>query len=225
MRALDSLFVFIAGAIVGAIGYNYMMGERTPHNTMPAEKQHIVLERIQRVAKLITVEGVFENTHEYNDYFWADIEMFSKKAIVRSKANVAVGFDLGKAEFIADEARRTIIVKNLPQPEILSIDHDSEYYDISEGIFNSFNEVELTAINDSIKTQLRTVAEKSRLMGEAKNDALEIIRMIVELSGWDMELEFAPEPQDSTKPQDQPTINLPNDFPTPNKPSQDSLKN
>jgi len=227
MRALDSLFVFIAGVIVGAIGYNYISGERAPHNTMPPEKQQIVLERIQKVAKLITVEGEFNDTHEYNDYFWADIDMFSKKAIIKVKANVAVGFDLGKVRFVADDASRTIYVKDLPQPEILSIDHDAEYYDISEGMFNSFNEKELTALNDSIKSQLRGAVKKSRLMTEAKTDALDIIRMIIELSGWKMEIEYAPTAADSTRqePPKNDNIDLPFDLPDPNNTSRDSIKN
>lgn len=196
MRGFDTLIVFFAGVIVGALGYAYMGGERKG-DFMPSEKQHILLERIQKVAKLITVEGDFSDVHTYEDPGWGGLSMFSKKAIIRVKAKVSVGFDLQKAQFVADEATKTITAKNLPQPEVLSIDHNLEFFNLSAGMFNSFSETDLTMISDSAKSLLREAAEKGPLFGQARGEgeqALEVIKMIVELSGWNFKIEYAPLP-------------------------------
>jgi hypothetical protein len=193
------------GAVVGILVYANWKKD-APHDTMPAERQQILLERIKKAAKLITIEGEYNNVHEYKDYYWSDISMFRKKALIKVQAKVSVGFDLSKATFEADSLQRIIRVRNLPAPEILSIDHNVQYYDLTQGMFQSFSNEDLTAINTVIKQKLRDSITVSPLMEQAKTSGLEtldIIRVLVEQGGWTFEMV-----QDSLLPKQKPLLRV-----------------
>ncbi len=46
-----------------------------------------------------------------------------------------------------DEATRTVSLEGKALPEILSLEHDVDYYDLEEGLFNSFTAAEINRIN------------------------------------------------------------------------------
>jgi hypothetical protein len=188
MRLFDSLLFLIAGIVIGGLMFAFFTGGLgKKHDPMPDIKQQILLERIKKVAKLITVEGEFSNVHQYKDPGSWNLSITTKKAIMRVKARVSVGYDMQKIKWEVDSANRIIRIRDMPEPEILSIDHDVEYYDIQEGMFNSFTEDELTSINIVIKKRLRKEAEKGPLMDKAREEgleSLEIIKILVEQAGW-----------------------------------------
>lgn len=151
------------------------------------ESSDVVLEQIKTVAKLISVEGYFSEVYDYKDYWGYDWSWFRKKALVRVKAKVSVGYDLGQMKIDALPEEKTIVVSNLPKPEILSIDHDLDYYDISEGTFNSFTEADYNRINTNAKKYIEARAQESNLIKTAEeegNQALELMRFIAESAGW-----------------------------------------
>lgn len=151
------------------------------------ENSDVVLEQIKTVAKLISVEGYFSEVYDYKDYWGYDWSWFRKKALVRVKAKVSVGYDLGQMKIDALPNEKTIVVSNLPKPEILSIDHDLDYYDISEGTFNSFTEADYNRINTNAKKYIEARAKESNLIKAAEeegNQALELMRFIAESAGW-----------------------------------------
>lgn len=200
MRLIDSLGFFIFGALVGAVLYaNYWGGKREADDPMPDVNQQILLERVRKVAKLITVEGEFANIHEYNDSYWSDVSFLRKKALIKVKARVSMGYDLKKAKFEVDAEQKVLRVRNLPDPEVLSIDHELQYYDIQEGMFNSFTEKELSSIGAVAKQKLRKEALNGPLMQQAREEGLEsldIIRLLVEQAGWRFEIvQEDPDPQ------------------------------
>lgn len=191
MRLFDSLLFLVAGAIIGVLAYAFWFNRDAPKDPMPEQKQEIMLEKIKQVAKLVTVEGEFANVHEYKDFYWSDISAFRKKALIRVKARVSVGYDLQKMNWEVDSANRIIRVRDLPEPEILSIDHDLEYYDIQEGMFHGFNEEDYNLINKVAKKRLRDAVKDGPLMEKAKNEGisnLEIIQLLVEQAGWTFEV-------------------------------------
>lgn len=228
MKLIDSFGFFIFGALVGAILYaNYFGGPKQVKDPMPDINQHILLERVKKVAKLITVEGEFSNIHQYNDSYWSDISILRKKAIIKVNARVSVGYDLKKAQFEVDETNKVLRIKNLPDPEILSIDHDLKYYDIQEGIFNSFTEEELTSIGTVAKKKLQKTAAEGPLMEQAKEEgieSLEIIKLLVEQAGWRFEVQNdivapTPTPKEEKKLPDSIHIAIPHNN------GKDTLKN
>ncbi len=193
MKFLNAFGFFLAVGLFGVVIYgNYLGLNNQKEDPMPEEQQKILMERVKKVAKMITVEGEFSNIHQYNDSYWSDISILRKKAIIRVNAKVSVGYDLKKAHFDVDPIKKILRVENLPEPEILSIDHDLQYYDIQEGMFNSFNEEELTSIGNVAKQKLYKAAMNGRLMQEARTEgieSLEIIKLLVEQAGWRFEVQ------------------------------------
>lgn len=90
-----------------------------------------MLEKIKNVCKVINVEGYFTECMIIK-IIGATISVFSKKALVRIKAKVSMGYDMNKIIFNSNPMTKTISINKLPEPEILSIDHDLDYYDITE---------------------------------------------------------------------------------------------
>ncbi|MBK9982671.1 MAG: DUF4230 domain-containing protein [Saprospiraceae bacterium] len=61
------------------------------------------LEKIRTVCKLVTAEGEFSEIYSYKESKWFDVSFLSKKALIRVKAKVSVGYDLSKIKVEPDE--------------------------------------------------------------------------------------------------------------------------
>lgn len=153
------------------------------------EEAQVLLSRIEKVSKLVTVDGYFSEVYDYKDYYGYDWKIFRKKALIRVKAKVSVGYDLENISVEVDESSRTITIGGLPEPTILSIDHDLDYYDLSEGTFNSFSTNDLTKLQDQAKDYIAARAAHSDLINQAEERGQEILQSIawmVESHGWTM---------------------------------------
>lgn len=162
----------------------------TRFDTKVEEQSQVLLEKIKTVAKLVTVEGYFSEVYDYKDYWGYNLSPFRKKALVRVKAKVSVGYDLTKMTMKADSKTKTIQISNLPDPTIISIDHDLDYYDITEGTFNSFSAADYNKVNEQAKKYIREQAGESELFIAAEkqgNQILEIVKFMVEGAGWNLE--------------------------------------
>ena len=159
-----------------------------------AEQQNgvVLLERIKQVAKLVTVEGYFSEIYDYQDYYGYDLSFFRKKALVRVKARVSVGYDLEKMQITAVPETKTIHLSGIPPAEILSIEHDLDYYDVQEGLFNEFSTEDYNKLNANAKEFIRKKALESDLTKTAaaqRNILLETMKFIAESTGWKLEVE------------------------------------
>jgi hypothetical protein len=178
--------LLITGFFIGRSLYRQRAAD-----TARVESQ-VLLERIENVAKLITVEGYFSEIYDYKDYWRFDLAPFQRKALLRVKAKVSVGYDLSKMEVKARPEEKLIVISNLPDPEILSIDHELDYYDITEGVFNSFKEADYNRMNRGAKAAIEEQARKSDLLLSAEKqagDLLDLMRFMVESAGWRLEFE------------------------------------
>jgi hypothetical protein len=90
----------------------------------------------------------------------------------------------------ADIDKKRIILTNFPQPEILSISPELQFYDIQNGLFNSFTPTDLTSLNMEAKQHIKDKIPQSGLMDTANKEALEavlLIETIVETIGWKLD--------------------------------------
>lgn len=180
VTVLIIIAVFALGIVVTRYFYQSM-------EVKSQESSDVILERVKKVAKLITVEGYFSEVYDYKDYWGYDFSIFRKKALVRVRAKVSVGYDLEQLKIEALPESKTILITHMPEPQILSIDHDLDYYDISEGTFNSFTEADYNKINTNAKKYIETKANESNLLETARkegNQALELMKFITESAGW-----------------------------------------
>ena len=113
--------------------------------------------------------------------------MPKKAAKLRIRAKVLVGYDLEKLSIRADNARQTIEIANLPEPEIIAIDHDIDQFDNEASIFRPLNSDDYKKIDRGAQEKIRNAALNSDLLQSARdqgNDLLELIGFMVTNTGW-----------------------------------------
>ena len=186
-RSLSQLLMFLAVfALGGWLSYQYFSSR-----SRPVEDSSVLLEKIQAVTKLITVEGQFSEVYNYSEYQGYFSMFWDKKVLVRVRATVSAGYDLNHLNLEADPQTKEVRMSALPEPQILSIDHSLDYYDISEGLFASFTPEDYNRINQRAKDLIRDQALKSSLMPAARDQAakmLDLIRFMVESAGWRLDI-------------------------------------
>jgi Protein of unknown function (DUF4230) len=158
--------------------------------SVPQQSAQIMLERVKKVCKLVTVEGQYSEVFSHSEYEGFFTYFWDKKMLLRVNATVSAGFDLEKVKFEADSSAKVIRIGPLPAPDILSIDHTVDYYDISEGLFTNFTPSEYTQINQKVKEVIREEA-RQKLLPSAQAQAREtfdIVRAMVAGMGWTVEI-------------------------------------
>ena len=187
MEALLGLFL---GAIITYWVLKYV---KIQNNKEKTNAQSVILmEKMRKVWKLITVEGEFAEIYHYENTKERFLSMITskKKAVILINAKAHVGFDLSKINMEAINEKKVIKLTEFPQPMVLSLETDLKYYDKKEGFFNKFDSVDLTELNAKAKKHVMAKIPESGLLDTAKNEALEavlVIQNIVETIGWTLD--------------------------------------
>jgi predicted SPOUT superfamily RNA methylase MTH1 len=152
----------------------------------------ILLDKIKKVCKFITVEGDFAEIYHYEDVKERFLKLITskKKALVVINAKAHVGFDLSKIQMDSNLKTKTVKLFHFPQPEVLSIETDLNYYDKSDGMFNKFEASDLTELHNEAKLHIMNKVPESGLYEIAKKEALDsvlLIESIVETIGWKLD--------------------------------------
>ena len=190
---MDNIFDTILGLLLGAIGtywiFTFFRGRKSKEIT--THQSTVLLEKMKSVCKLISVEGDFAEIYKYeNVKDFMSLLSSKKKALIVIKAKAHIGYDLSKLMMHSDEERKLIVLDNFPQPEILSIEPELEFYDIKSGFFNFFVPEDLTKLNAEAKKHIREKIPESGLMDSARKEALQtvlIMEKIVETIGWKLD--------------------------------------
>lgn len=152
----------------------------------------LLLDKIKTVCKFITVEGDFAEIYHYEDVKERFLKLISskKKALVVINAKAYVGYDLSKIQLKSDNTSKKIILEHFPQPEVLSIETNLNYYDKKDGYFNKFEAADLTDLHSEAKEHIKSKIPESGLIQVAQKEALETILLmetIVETIGWKLD--------------------------------------
>ena len=191
---MDALIEVVLGIVLGAVGMAWGFSSLRKKNNKELTRQQstIILDKIKSVCKLVSVEGDFAEIYRYENIKEGFLNMLSskKKALVVINAKAQIGYDLKKIQLEADTERKRIILKEFPQPEILSIEPDLQFYDIKNGLFNSFSPQDLTELNSQAKKHIEEKIPESGLIDAARREALQAVLMIekmVETIGWKLD--------------------------------------
>jgi hypothetical protein len=191
---LSQLLFFIislaVGAGLGVFAYNYWFVKKKtgPDSTKEAS---ILLERIEKVFKVVMAEGYFTEIYNYqqNKNIWNLIQD-RKKALLIAKAKVLVGYDFGKMQFHISETDRSIVVDFFPEPEILSMDTDYKFYDIEQGWLNRFQSDDYTSILNEAKVMMNKKALESDLPRIANNQIQLMMIQMATAMNWKVDLQI-----------------------------------
>lgn len=200
---MELLFIGLAlGAIVSFFIFQ-RFALTTKRNT--TEKQSVVLlDKIRKVSKLITVEGEFAEIyhHENSKEKFLGLVTSKKKAIILINAKVHIGFDFRKIKMQANTKTKTVVLSEFPEPEVFSIEPTIRFYDIQNGLLNKFNSEDLTQVNTDAKEHILQKVPESNLMQTANKEALEAIMLmnnLVETIGWKLDYTSLELPSDYKK--------------------------
>jgi len=189
MKSIKNILILVLLLCLLAAGsYIYFKQVLIPRRHT-VESSTVVLEKINKVLKLVTVEGQFSEISKHEEYYGYNISPLRKKTLIRVNAEVLVGYDLEKVEMKIDEQARRIHIDKFPTPEILSLDDDVEYFDISEGLFVSFSKEDYTAIQKKAKKDIEEVALESGLIESAekqKDELISLIDLTLNNIGWEL---------------------------------------
>ncbi len=193
MRVVRTLLITLGFAGLFALGFWIARSwYRQPEKVKTTEDATVVLEKIKTVAKLVTVEGYFTELYNYKDYYAYDWWIFRKKALIRVQAKVSAGYDLNNLAFEVLPEQNLLIIRNIPDSaQIISIDHQLDYYDLSEGTFNSFSEADYNKINKNARKFIEEKAAQSDLLRRASEQGIEmlqVIRFMAESAGWQVQM-------------------------------------
>lgn len=187
------IVVFILGIMITRWFY------RAEQEEIRESQSTILLDKVRDVMKLVTVEANFNEL--YNETRTRPVTLylplpstfkFDKKAILEVRGKVLVGYDLEEVQITADSSDRVLYLSNLPQPEILSIDHQVAFRNLEESWFNSFTAEDYTSLSANAKEVLRKKVIESQLLDRAReqgNRMIDVIRFMAESAGWTVHLE------------------------------------
>lgn len=187
MRRLRNLFLGLLLLIIVLFGGWWLFQKILQNHTQT--DADVLLEQYRDVAKLVTNEGDFLEIYEYKDYWGYDISPLRKKALIRAKARALVGFDLEAIDIEIRESDRLIILSSLPEPKILALEINLDYYDLEAGTFNAFAAKDINRMETDIRTDIRKKVLESDLFRQADERAelfFKTLRALSERTGWEM---------------------------------------
>ena len=181
--------------------YSLMSNKETIHSESDV---NIVYEEIKKACKLVTVEGTYTerfdslNQREFPILFPLPYSYkFPKEATIFVKGKVLVGYNMGEIAIKVDDFNKEIVLSNVPDPEIIAIDHDLTYENIEESWFNKFTAKDFTALNKSAKAAIRKSHAADSLLQLADlegNQMIEIVRALADKYGYQLKIKDAREP-------------------------------
>ena len=151
---METFLGLIIGILLAAIlfyAWRYFQNKK-----LTREQSVILIDKVRRVCKFITVEGDFAEIYHYEDVKQKFLNMITarKKALVVINAKAHIGFDLKKVRMEADTKTKRVIMKAFPNPEVLSIDTTINYYDKRDGYFNRFAASDLSELQIEAKKHI-----------------------------------------------------------------------
>lgn len=194
MKKIKNIAFILAGlVIVFAIAW-YSGMKYQLFQIKKTETSQVIVERIDKVLQLVTVESQFAEIYDYKDYRIYNTWPFSKKALIKVKAKASIGYNLEEITFHFDDSNHIVKLEKWPEPKLLSLDHDLEYYDMQEGLFNRFDAEDLTRVNQKAKNFIKDKVMSSdayQAAEEQRAEFEELLRLSLGQTGWKLEL---PEP-------------------------------
>ncbi len=184
------LIFLIIGLLAGlGIAYYLFKKNKSSSNALEVQNSTVILEKIERVFKVVTAEGhfseVFDYTHTSNLHDFLPIPS-TKKALLIVNAKVMMGFDFKKLQCEIDPETRKVNILAFPKPEVLSIENDIKYYNMENGLFNKFANTDLTKLQTEAKQKIITRVSESELPYIAQKQMQQLLHELGSVNQWNL---------------------------------------
>lgn len=184
--------VLVIGILLGGSS-SFIVNNLLQKQPQPLQPLPPTLEKIEQVAKLITIEYYMADVVSYqNNQIWP---FSDQKILVIAKAKIMAGFNLVhginvtiKESEVKQSSVKPQVSITLPPPQILSIQPDYRYYDIQG---NPPPEAHTYVLNLA-KVNLSGAALREGILEKAKISVIKQMQQI--FSDVDLEIHFQNEP-------------------------------
>ena len=199
---MDFFLGILFGTLIGLILFYFK--KRKDKVQVVAQQSVVLLNKIRSVFKLVTVEGEFSEIYQQRDQkkYLFNLISSDKKVIVQVNAKVLIGYDLSFLKIKANSQKKELIIEAMPEPKILSMEQDLNYFDIKEGVFNKYNAEDLSKISKDTKAYIIDKLPESGLYNLALEQATETLMVIdnlVTTFGWKLNYDALKLPELNTK--------------------------
>jgi hypothetical protein len=182
-------FIFLAIGLLagGVLVYFLSNGKLFGKTDIEKTEASVMLNKIERVFKVVTAEGHFSEVFDYSQTSHTlSFIPSTKKALLIVNAKVLMGYDFKKCKFEIDETTRQVKILAFPKPEILSTESDIKYYNMENGLFNKFDNEDLTALQAEAKQKVLKAVEKSDLPSIAQKQMQQLLLELKEVNQWQL---------------------------------------
>jgi hypothetical protein len=174
-------------ACVSILGLTWLTSHFSPQPNNTTVSHSVVVERVQKVAKLVSSETTLRDVIIYEDTWYGS----TKRSLVVVTGKVLAGIDLdtGNSVQIDEKARRITIT--LPQPGILGIEiTEMKTYDEQRGLWNPFNAADRDALFQRAREQLEKTSRDLKITETARQSARELLEGMFTSNGYSVEVVY-----------------------------------
>lgn len=186
-----SFFWIMGGALIAAcvfvIGLIWLTNRFSLPSNSTAVNHSVVVERVQKVAKLVSSETTLRDVVIYEDTWYGSTKR--SLVVVTGKVLAGINLDSGTSVQIDDKARRITIT--LPQPQILGIEiTEMKTYDEQRGLWNPFNASDRDAIFQNAREQLEKTSRDLKITETTQQSARELLQGMFASNGYSVEVGY-----------------------------------
>lgn len=155
----------------------------------PRISQQIVVERLQEVAKLVSIEMTLRDVVAYEQTRFRS----TKRLLLVVTARVAAGIDLSKDTKVEIDSVAKLITISVPPAEVMSVDVlNYETYDERAGLWNPFRPEDRDAIQRQVRSKLILSAQQSGILQHADKNASKVLTDLLSQDGYTVEIRRPP---------------------------------
>lgn len=186
----NTILLVILGLIIGILLMMVLSraskAARTTHTI--TESSHTIVESMRKVFKIVCAEGYFSEVYDYKDSkkYFSFIPAY-KRALVIVKAKALIGFDFEKFIWETDETTQQVKLVSFPEPELLSIDTNYNYYSIEDEVLYKFTSEDFKRIQENAKKQIEQAAMQSDLPRIAAEQMRMMLTEVIESKKWKLD--------------------------------------
>jgi hypothetical protein len=187
LRLLAPTVILVLGLVLGVMlsrGASLLL-----HPGRTTIDQSVVVERLERVAKLITTEAMVRDVVTYRNTWMGS----TKRSLVIVTGKTLVGFDLSVRPKVSIRQSDRHIGLVFPHARLLGVDIlDLKTYDESRGLWNPFHPSDRDTIFQLARRQLASAARELAVVQHAEEGARQLLEGLFAPEGYSVGVTFEP---------------------------------
>ena len=177
----------LIAACVGIVGITWLMSRFGLQPNITTVNHSVVVERVQKVAKLVSSETTLRDVIIYEDTWYGSTKR--SLVVVTGKVLAGINLDTGSSVQIDEKAKKITIT--LPQPGILGIEiTEMKTYDEQRGLWNPFNAEDRDVLFQRAREQLEKTSRDLEIAETARLSAREMLEGMFATNGYSVEVVY-----------------------------------